>query len=190
MTASHTAKRDAAAPFGRSDTRMLSTPLDFIQSEHLRHRELCRAVEELAESVTGLDADLGRAVAEFLETEMVLHVIDEEEDLFPLLRRRLKPADEADRIVGLLSGEHAADEVLAGEIIAGLRAVMATGAGAPGKALRNALLTFADRQRRHLTVENAIILPLAAARLSKRDLSQLARRMAARRGIRMAEGAA
>ncbi|MCB1511615.1 MAG: hemerythrin domain-containing protein [Hyphomicrobiaceae bacterium] len=181
-----TAKRSRTAPFGRNDASLLSRPLEYIQAEHLRHRELCLAAEELAEGAT-LDEPLARAMLAFLVSDMALHVIDEEEDLFPILRRRLKPEDEAERIIGLLSGEHAADEALANDIIQSLQQILKAGdADMPG-ALRNALLAFADRQRRHLTVENAIVLPLASRRLSKRDLDRIASRMAARRNITFRE---
>lgn len=180
-------RRDASAPFGRSEPRLLAQPLDYIHLEHLRHREVCQAAEELAET-DQLDRKLASAVMTFLLTDMALHVIDEEEDLFPVLRRRLKPSDEAGRIIGLLSGEHAADERLSQEIAAGLRAALDADESALPKPVCNALLTFADRQRRHLSVENAIILPLAGQRLSRRDLGEIARRMAARRGIELREG--
>jgi hemerythrin-like domain-containing protein len=173
-------KREAQSPFGSSDVALLSRPLDYIQAEHLRHRELCHAAEELAEAVP-FDVPLAKAIIAFLEQDMTLHVVDEEEDLFPILRRRLKPDDDADRILGLLSGEHAADEALSGKIVAGLRRSIEDKTTAIPDVLRNALMAFADRQRRHLTVENAIILPLARGRLSKRDLDQIAARMAARR---------
>jgi hemerythrin-like domain-containing protein len=179
-------RRDPAAPFGRCEPKLLSRPLEFIHVEHLRHRELCQAAEDLAEAET-LDRRLAEAVVDFLRSEMTLHVIDEEEDLFPVLRRRLKPSDEAGRIIGLLSGEHAADEKLSQEIASGLSAAIDAKATALPKPIRNALLAFADRQRRHLSVENAIVLPLASQRLSKRDLDEIARRMAARRGIRLRE---
>jgi hemerythrin-like domain-containing protein len=180
------ADRTARSPFGASDLKLLATPLDFIQSEHLRHRQLCAAAEQLA-SAEHFDPEMGQSIVDFLETEMALHVLDEEEDLFPLLRRRAKPGDGADRILGLLSGEHAADEVLAHRVCAGLRNAVLSRAQTLPEDVRNALLTFADRERRHLTVENAIVLPLAQKRLSRRDLQQLSRRMAARRGLSLPE---
>lgn len=181
-----TRRRDPKAPFGKCDHRLLKSPIDFIHAEHMRHRELCQAAEEVALAET-FDALLGDAIATFLEMDMALHVIDEEEDLFPMLRRRVEPG--AVRIIGLLSGEHAADEVLARTLSTGLRKALTDGAPSLPEPLRNALLTFADRERRHLTVENAIVLPLATKCLTPRDLIELSRRMAGRRGISLPEGA-
>jgi hemerythrin-like domain-containing protein len=171
-----------AGRFGTLDPKLLSDPLGYIHADHFRHRELCRAAEELADAAL-YDAALGEAVAAFLDRDMAVHVIDEEEDLFPLLRRRAAAADGIEKVLGLLSGEHAADEMLAKQIVNGLLRAARKPAETLDRALKNALRTFADRERRHLTVENAIVLPLAAKRLSRADLNGLSRRMAARRGI-------
>ncbi len=189
MTSGSGRQRSIRKPFGTSRLELLRTPLDFIHAEHLRHREVCRAAEDIA-TAKAFDSRMALAVADFLEDDMALHVIDEEEDLFPLLRRRAKPGDGAERIIGLLSGEHAADEVLSRTVCKGLREALGQYAPEIAEPLRNALLTFADRERRHLTVENAIVLPLAARRLSKKDQLELARRMAARRGLSLPEDAA
>jgi hemerythrin-like domain-containing protein len=172
---------------GKLAPQLLRNPLDYILADHHRQRELFAMCDEFAEN-ENFDPRLAEIIATFLETEMELHVIDEEEDLFPMLRRRLLPIDDVDRIMGLLSGEHAADEVLAGEIIRALRQGIETKNPTIEAELRNALLTFADRQRRHLAVENAIVLPLAANRLSAKDITDLGRRMAVRRGIHQAHG--
>lgn len=172
---------------GKLAPQLLKTPLAYILADHHRQRELFSLCDELAASNV-FDAMLAGTIATFLETEMELHVVDEEEDLFPMLRRRLLPGDDVERIMGLLSGEHAADEALAQEIVRGLRHGIETKAATTDPALCNALLTFADRQRRHLAVENAIIIPLAARRLSKKDTADLGRRMAVRRGISESAG--
>jgi len=119
---------------------------------------------------------------------MTIHVIDEEEDLFPLLRRRARPEDDVERVLGLLSREHFEDDRLAEIIVAGLRETAATNAETLPPELRIALRDFARRQRRHLAVENAVIMPLAEIRLTPKDREGLARRMAVRRGIHPEKG--
>jgi hemerythrin-like domain-containing protein len=110
-------------------------------------------------------------------------MIDEEEDLFPLIRRRARPEDHVERVLGLLSREHAEDDRLADIIVEGLRRSCAACDPALPDGLRTAMRTFAQRQRRHLAVENAVVMPLAEARLTTGDREGLSRRMAARRGI-------
>ncbi len=186
MAKRHRTKRSALDVLGKLPPQLLKTPLEYILADHHRQRELFSMCDELALS-DAFDAELADLIATFIETEMELHVIDEEEDLFPMLRRRLLPEDDVERIIGLLSGEHAADEALAGRIVALIRKSPRTSGAPVEPALCNALLTFADRQRRHLAVENAIVIPLATTRLSPKDLTDLGRRMAVRRGVSQAQ---
>ena len=159
---------------------LLARPLDFIVAEHHRLRDLCRLLDALAEA-PGSAAVPEEAILHCIEHELPLHVLDEEEDLFPLIRRRALPRDGAERLLGLLSREHAEDDRLAAIIACGLRARGTADWDETG--FRAALAGFSRRQRRHLTVENAVLVPLAELRLTSADRDGLARRMAARRGI-------
>ena len=60
---------------------------------------------------------------------------------------------------------------------------------APGldPARRKILSEFASQERRHLGLENAVILPIARLRLDADDLATLGRRLAARRGRVLSE---
>lgn len=161
---------------------LLSTPLDYLLAEHHRHRVLCRLCDDMAACTTA-DAKMAGMIADALERELVLHMRDEEEDLFPLLRRSANSDDGIDRILDLLLRDHARDMALAASIVSGLRRL----AGRPGAhlsdALRGKLETFARDQRKHVALENAIVMPLARVRISRKDIAGLARAMAARRGI-------
>jgi hemerythrin-like domain-containing protein len=169
---------------GATDLRLLKKPLEFILADHHRQRTLCQLLDRLADAAL-LEPRVAMEVVGFIESDMPIHVIDEEEDLFPLLRRRATSADNVERVLGLLSREHAEDDRLADIIVEGLRRSCAAGATALPADLREALRSFAHRQRRHLAVENAIVMPLAEVRLTTRDQDGLARRMAARRGIQL-----
>ena len=161
----------------------LTTPLDYIVADHFRQRVLCSILDDFAETGV-LDRDLAGAALRFLKTDFAPHVIDEEEDLFPLLRRRSQPEDRIEDVLGDLSQEHAADKLDAGGIIRGLQTALDTdGDDAVDEDLRTVLRRFAASERRHLIVENAIVMPLARARLARDDLRNLGRRMAARRGL-------
>lgn len=161
---------------------LLGKPLDYILADHLRQRVLCVLCEKIAAAEQPDGAMIGEVLA-YLETEMVVHVIDEEQDLFPLIRRRAEPGDDIEAALGMLSGEHAADERLAKSIVRGLKVALAHEPRPLPDALRQALRTFARNERNHLALENATVMPLAKLRLTPRDLSGLAARMAARRGI-------
>ncbi|WP_420347764.1 hemerythrin domain-containing protein [Pelagibius sp.] len=160
---------------------LLAKPLDYIFADHFRQRTLCNLLEELADAATP-DEPLTREVIGFLAGDMALHVQDEEEDLFPLLRRRCPPEDEIEAVLSALAREHHADERMARDIVEGLEACMAAGRAPRTDAdLRARLTEFARRQRRHLAVENSIVLPIARNRLTELDLANLTKRMAERR---------
>ncbi len=160
---------------------LLSNPLDFFFAEHFRQRSLCNLLEEMART-DHLDRNLAVEVIAFLCHDLGLHVQDEEEDLYPLMRQRCPPEDEIERVFTALTAEHAGGRKLAERMVAGLEAVLRDGvplAAQPG--LREAVLEFARSERRHLALENSVVLPLARRRLQAKDLEAMAARMRARR---------
>lgn len=161
---------------------LLAEPLDFFFAEHFRHRQLCQLIDQLSATVF-FDANRIAEVVDFLRFEAPIHIIDEEEDLFPLLRRRSLPEDDLENVLGVLAAEHKADAVLGQAVRGHLEACLDT-RSAPGASLdgRRDLAAFAAQERRHLALENAVVLPIARLRLTPEDLVGLARRLAARRG--------
>lgn len=161
---------------------LLAEPIEWFFAEHYRHRQACKMIEEVAAAVV-FDRPRVAELVDFLDHDLPLHVIEEEEDFFPLLRRRCEPEDDVERVLGMLSAEHRADVVQAGAMRDRLRACLDS-AKAPGldPAQRKAMVAFAAQERRHLGLENAIVLPIARLRLSANDLTALGRRLAARRG--------
>ncbi|WP_346908982.1 hemerythrin domain-containing protein [uncultured Roseibium sp.] len=158
---------------------LFAEPLDYFFAEHFRQRTLCSLLDDLAEHAPP-DAETVTAITAFLRGDFGLHVRDEEEDLFPLLRRRARPEDRIGDVLSELSHDHALDAFDAETIL------QAFGGRGPFPACnletRNLLMRFSKNERRHLTAENAIILPLARVRLSPEDLRNLGLRMAARHG--------
>lgn len=163
-------------------TELLRKPLDYILADHLRQRVLCILCEQLADS-ENLDTEIAKEVVAYLKTDMAVHVIDEEQDLFPLIRRRAEDEDNIEEALGQLSGEHASEEDLAKAITDGLESALEHATTKLGDGLRQKLRDLAHNERRHLALENATVMPLAKARLTERDLRDLSARMAARRGI-------
>jgi len=161
---------------------LLRRPLDYILADHLRQRVLCVLCEQIAAKEL-VDVGLAREVIDYLQNDMVVHVIDEEQDLFPLIRRRAEPEDEIEVVLGQLSGEHASEENLATSIVGGLGHMLEHLSEPLPEDLRSALALFAHNERHHLALENATVVPMAKLRLTERDLKELSARMAARRGI-------
>ncbi|MFZ5729685.1 MAG: hemerythrin domain-containing protein [Pseudomonadota bacterium] len=162
---------------------LLREPLEWFFAEHYRHRQLCRLVEEVA-AASAFAAEPITRILDFIRYDLALHVIDEEEDLFPLLRRRALPEDEIENALGRLSAEHRADVAHAEAVRTRLEACLSA-CKAPGldPQAKSTLVTFARHELRHLALENAVVLPIARLRLSTEDLLALSRRLAARRGL-------
>lgn len=173
-------RRAKKSRFGALSKALVTNPIGYIRADHQRQRDLCRAVEELADAET-LNEREAEAIALFIAEEIALHVRDEEEGLFPLLRLRAEPADDIERILGLLSGEHVVDESEAAKIVEGLHRAKANQARTLDRGFKNTLRAFAVCQSRHLALGNAVLLPIASRRLTKEDLIALAQGMTTRR---------
>ncbi|ACA19970.1 conserved hypothetical protein [Methylobacterium sp. 4-46] len=176
------AGREAFAP---PDRGLLAHPLDYLLVDHLRMRRLCTLAEQTADE-DAVDRALALALAGHLVGDLSIHGLDDEEDLHPLVRRRAWPEDRVEDVLGALAGDHALGEQLVAALAQGLSAV--AGGAAPDDGLRRSLRLFASRLRRRVAVENALVMPLAGTRLTAADLAGLSRRMAARRGWRLAGG--
>lgn len=162
---------------------MLRDPVVWFFAEHYRHRQVFHKLCEIAKSVF-LDVKQIEEILDFLEKELPLHIIDEEDDLFPLLRRRCQAEDRLERTLGLLSGEHASDMDVGKQLVVVLReAIENKRSPATCEKAKEVIETFCKSQRRHIALENAVVLPIARLRLTKRDKRALGRRLAARRGL-------
>ncbi len=160
---------------------LLGDPLDFFFAEHFRQRKLCNLLEEMAGS-DRLDRLLAVEILAFLRHDLVLHVQDEEEDLYPLMCRRCPPQDEIEQVFTALTAEHADGHRLAELISRGLETALREGQPLAAQAgLREAMVDFARNERRHLALENSVVLALARRRLRSEDLETMAARMRARR---------
>ncbi|MBL8547824.1 MAG: hemerythrin domain-containing protein [Hyphomonadaceae bacterium] len=158
-----------------------SDAIEFLLAEHLNHRRMCRALEDLADA-RDFDGLAITALVDFIRFDLTLHVIDEEEDVFPLLRRRCLPEDEVDEIIERLGREHAEDKTLSERARDVLNACLML--RRPPQAIEGGaevLRAFAHHERRHLALENAVIIPLARRRLDTADIELLGRRFMARR---------
>lgn len=160
---------------------LLSNPLDFIHEDHLREREICVQLDALASAETP-DVDVAACILEFLRNELPLHLEDEEDDLFPLLRRGCEPEDEIGKVIERLASDHQHADEDTPQVIADLE-LLVSKAGDLTDDMRIRFATFAVHARRHLILENAIILPFARLRLTNRDLETLRLRMMQRRGL-------
>lgn len=165
--------RAATPSLGPADS-----PLEALREMHFLQRQICRDMETLAETKTARP-ELALAVLTNLCRDLPLHHADEDEGLFPLLRERALEEDEIAPLLTRLSADHAAIATALPPLLDAL-ACMADGA-LPAPEDRTALRALAQIKRRHMTVENAIILPLSQIRLTVADCRQLIAAMGDRR---------
>lgn len=158
-------------------------PIDFFYADHFRQRQVCNALDEIAAGPEG-SADAARLILGFLKRDLKHHIADEEEDLFPRLRARCRSDDRLQDAIDLLMSEHAKEQDMALEILAGLERVAGGLRLEDAAAFAEVALRFTENERRHLFWENAYILPLARRRLTSDDLRAMGRSMAERRGAR------
>ena len=170
-------RRDCSKP---TPEALLEEPLEFIHEDHLRERQICAFLDDIGDGTAELD--VVQAALDFLSNELPLYMRDEEEDLFPLLKRRCEPDDEIEKIISkpVEDHEHANQDA---ETIVNILEKLVTASDPASEAEKLALQEFAAHTRKHLILENAIILPFARLRLTENDRKSLYLRMCQRRGL-------
>jgi hemerythrin-like domain-containing protein len=162
-----------------------SEPLDALLAEHFRQRAMCDLLEDVAREPSALRAgETARLILSYLRDQLPLHIADEERDLFQLLKDRTLAVEAIEGAFAQLHKEHCEDEQVASLVTAGLEQIAGGRVPDDCEEFSGAVRAFAEAQRRHVAYENSAILPLARNRLTRKDLRRLARRMAARRGMK------
>lgn len=161
---------------------LLNEPLVWLFAEHYRHRDICARLTRLSTEVV-CDEPALREVIDFFEIDLPLHIIDEEDDLFPLLRRRCEPEDQIERVLGMLSLDHSRDQTAAAKVKDLMERALEKQTGLACLADAGTIIAnFCALQKNHIALENAVVLPIARLRLSDTDLGALSKRLSARRG--------
>ncbi|MCG8544183.1 MAG: hemerythrin domain-containing protein [Alphaproteobacteria bacterium] len=167
-------------------------PLDFFRKEHDRGRSLCRRLRTVVDTLPDRpDQALATELIVFLREDLPMHVADEEQCLFPMLRARSLVGDPVDEWVRQLCEEHAADLTLSARI-AGLLADVLRPApdrvpDAVSRATRELAVAahrFAECKYRHALWEDIVILPHAELRFSASDWYDLGDQLSARRNFK------
>ncbi len=158
---------------------LIENPIDFLFAEHHRQRQAADILQQIA----GGDFDeIGvRKMINFLEADFAIHVADEEIEFFPLLEQHCLPEDKIHDLIARLTEDHKKDETAVMGVIIFLQELSA-GATLKPKA-RAAIGSFAEHVLQHLAIENAVLLPIARARLDSEALSVLSSMMKERRNL-------
>jgi hemerythrin-like domain-containing protein len=168
---------------GSAPAPTFESPLEMLRACHGRIMAQCDTLQKLLQHlpVHGCDAQArqaAQAILRYFDTAAQYHHQDEEMDLFPLLLA--SPSTEAHEVVLRLLGEH--HEM--GTAWLRLRSRLQDIAEGHAALLEESVAaTFSTAYERHITFENAHLLPLAARLLSPQQLHDLGRKMALRRGV-------
>ena len=161
---------------------LLDSPLEYFLADHLRHRAVCGLIRNFIKEkcASRVDADI---VIAFLNREIPLHRADEEDDLFPALRRRARPEDELGEVLAGLR----VDDLERGPRIEQIVAALSRMSGGDSIRLERRVLEvmqiYVAREHRHIAIENGVVLAIAGVRLNRSDIRSITRGMKARRGI-------
>lgn len=163
---------------------LLRAPVDYLHADHFRQQVVFKLLEEISLDPQAPDtARRAAVVLAYVERDLLHHIADEEEDVFPRLLARCPPADRIEMIHRLLTEEHRQLIDLSEAVIAGLRPLAAGEPLAQPALFLRATAALAEGQRRHLAWENDFVFPLAKQRLTDSDLQEIGCSMAERRGI-------
>lgn len=169
----------------RIPDNVLLEPIEYLFADHCRQATLCEALNQFVAHFFDAppNPDQAAAILCGFETDVSLHIADEEVDLFPRLRARAKAEDHLPELLRLLNKEHERDRALADEVCSSLgRIVQGQSLEDPDRFFRSASALTASHIS-HLEWENAVVLPLARSRLTNEDLNTMGKTMASRRSI-------
>lgn len=177
------ARRPAVPVLESLPFALLDDPLEYILADHFRQRSLCAMLRQFAGQGFAPRREADQIIA-FLGRDLEIHHADEEEDLFPVLRRRALPEDDLGAALARLTADHRQSGPMAEAIVDALAARPADDPVLLPPAIRELMLAYAASEHRHLAVENGIVMAIARIRLKRSDLKAISRAMKFRRGVR------
>ncbi len=156
-------------------------PLEMLLACHDRIRAQCATLDKLVAHLPVHGCDLqarqaAQAILRYFDSAGRHHHDDEEQDLFPRLRASNDTAAQA--LVTLLLDEHQVMDAAWQQLRPYLAALCEASAATLDAATAQ---HFIDVYDRHITLENAQLIPLAQRLLSAEQLETLGNNMAARR---------
>jgi hemerythrin-like domain-containing protein len=169
----------------RIPDNLLREPLEFLFADHMRQRKICNAIDAIhLTSEKILLPELAGPIFAYLSEDFPLHVADEECDLFPALRAAADHDNNLRDLIDVLTRNHAIELSMSWDVIVYLKRNLHSSGDADNVSQFSRLLfIFTDCLRRHLVIEDQMLLPFARKCLSRSDLSRIGHSMAQRRKI-------
>ena len=172
--------RSLQAEAARAD--FIRNPIDVLACDHRRRLQSCDFLEQIADSLPDtVNSALCKKTISKLRYDLPIHHLDENQALFPLLRRRSRQGDNIDGVLDQLEAEHSADESYAAELTECLTLLARGEPPGDPNMIGYMLRGFFESYRRHLIWECELVLPLARKRLRAADLEELGQKMISHR---------
>ena len=163
-----------AMPIISSQLMDLGDPIALIEREHALQLTFCDILENMADRLpTEPDMNVVHTASRLLEKSMRPHNRLEDEVLFPLIAQRAGHEPGLIQACQQLKREHSEDTGLAVEINETLRGLQNDGGVSNPDMLGYLLRGYFSSQRRHITWENAVIVPAARRLFHKGDVDRL-----------------
>lgn len=165
----------------------LDEPIEMLAACHCRIADQCETLTRLVVHLRerGADAETAQAaqsVMRYFDTAGENHHRDEEEDLFPVLRRRAgRRSLEVEVMIAALLMEHDRMRTVWRDALRPQLEALAEGRAAALDAAH--VEHFVKLYCNHIERENVELLPLARTVLGEEELRRLGEAMAARRGV-------
>lgn len=178
----------------RSPTGGFDEPLELWLACHERVQRFCTLLDRLQDHLEqhGTDAEAAESatsIRRYFNEAAPRHHEDEEIDLFPRLLTRLDEQatqTDADKVanvraaIGALTAEHRANEVLWAALDASLARIAD---GAPAALDATQVEAFGRTYRRHIAVEESVVMPAMQRHFCAEDWEDVGAAMAKRRGV-------
>lgn len=164
----------------RPPRSLLDAPLEFIFAEHARHRNACAIMLRLCDEKV-LDRSVIEMIRLYLMEDLPLHRIDEEENLFPALRRCARKEDDLEAILRDLCSRHRTSESAEKQILEAFAPTGLNGAIPLPTSLRTLIENYVRDEQRHIAIENGVVMAIAGIRLNANELRNMSEAMKARR---------
>ncbi len=164
------------------DLSLLDEPLEYVLADHSRQRSVCAMLTRFSETHLASRSEANRMIA-FLTLDLRLHHLDEDEDLFPALSRRLLPEDGLGAVLARLGEDHRRSEEMIDTIVDMLAQHPADDPVRLSTGACQLMSAYTCAEHRHLAIENGVVLAIARIRLTRGDLRKISDGMKARRGV-------
>jgi hemerythrin-like domain-containing protein len=160
---------------------LADAPLDYIFADHFRQRGACAALTSAA-AIGRIPQAEAESLAAFLEHDVTLHHDDEDHDLFPAVRRRALAEDGLDAVLMRLADDHRRARSMIRVIVDALTPTPRRDPVELAPESRDVMKAYAESERRHIAMENGILMAIARIRLKPADLAAIGQAMKRRRG--------